>query len=233
MLAMGVLLAVIERQTSGEGQVIDVAMTEGANYVALPLFKWLQPGGFLQTAQDGSFDPTTSVLHQGAPWSETYQCSDGKWFAVQAIEPHFYRQLVACLGIDESTLPPRADSESWPGVKSQFQSVFLTKTRDEWESIFQGTDACGAPVLTATEAARHPHNVARGSFAPTPEHPGHFEPVPAPRLSRTPGYAPRPRPKIGADTSAVLRESGFSRRDVDKLLAAGLAVDTSSPTSKL
>lgn len=230
MLAMGVLLAVIERQRSNLGQVIDVAMMDGASYVALPLFKWLQPGGILPTTDDGRLDVTQSILHQAAPWGDTYECKCGGWFAVQALEPQFYREMLHCLGLrdDDPSLPARSDTDAWPELRSRFADIFRTKTRDEWEVVFRGTDACGAPVLSTVEAAKHPHAVARGSFAPTPGMPGLFEPVPAPWLGRTPGYLPRPRPTPGGNTAQVLAENGFSDAEIGALLRNGDAVDTST-----
>ena len=111
---------------------------------------------------------------------------------MQALEPQFYRALLRCLGLPEdgAGLPERSDVDEWPALASRFRDIFLTKTRDEWEAVFRGTDACGAPVLSASEAARHPHAVARGSFAPTPGLRDHYEPAPAPQLSREkPQYA--------------------------------------------
>jgi alpha-methylacyl-CoA racemase len=144
MLAMGVLLAVIEGHTSGKGQVIDVAMTDGAAYVALPLYKWLQPGGLLPTDDDGRLDPTQSVLHSAAPWGDVYTCKCGGWFSVQALEPQFYVALLRCLGLPEDGegLPARSDVDEWPVLASRFREIFLTKTRDEWEAIFRGACCC-------------------------------------------------------------------------------------------
>lgn len=136
------------------------------------------------------------------------------------------------LSVEEDKLPDRSDVDAWPWMKARLQSIFITKTRDEWAEIFKGTDACGAPVLSAIEAARHPHNVARGSFAPTPEHPGLYEPAPAPQLSRTPGHRPRPKPTPAADTVAVLSEYGFSQAEIEALLRSKTAV-SAAVTAKL
>lgn len=148
----------------------------------------------------------------------------------QALEPQFYRKLLECLDLADvaDTLPERSDVDAWPWMKARFQSIFITKTRDEWETIFKGTDACGAPVLSAIEAAQHPHNVARGAFAPTPEHPGLFEPTPAPQLERTPGHRPRPKPIPAGNTVQILSESGFSSAEISELLSSKAAVDTGS-----
>jgi alpha-methylacyl-CoA racemase len=233
MLAMGVLLAIIEREKSGNGQVIDVAMTDGANYVALPLFKWMQPGGIIPQREDGHLNANLSTLHQGPHWSNTYTCKCGGWVSVQSMEPQFYKILIDTLGLDKKKLPHQYDSTSWPWMKKRFEGIFMAKTRDEWEDIFKGKDACVAPVLSAIEAAKHPHNVARGSFAPTPEHPGLFEPSPAPQLSRTPGHRPRMKPKPGFHTVAVLDELGLSSAQVARLMRDGHVIDTSASAAKL
>ena len=152
---------------------------------------------------------------------------------MQSMEPQFYKILIDTLGLEKKKLPHQYDPSSWPWMKKRFEGIFLTKTRDEWEDIFKGKDACVAPVLSAIEAAKHPHNVARGSFAPTPEHPGLFEPSPAPQLSRTPGHRPRRKPKPGFHTLAVLDELGLSAAHVGRLLKDGLVIDTSKSAAKL
>ena len=231
MLAMGVLLAVIERQSSGRGQVIDAAMVDGANYVALPLFKWMQ-SGFVPVAADGHVDAEKFVLGQAPHFVEAYLCKEDpakpgtkQYMSVQAIEPQFYAALLDGLGLgDAEGLPDQNDRSGWPWMKTRLASIFLTKTRDEWAEIFYATDACTVPILNAQEAALHPHNVARGSFSPTPGLEGAHEPNPAPKLSRTPGLTPRPNPKPGLDTQQVLEEFGFDAKEVAKLLESGAAV---------
>jgi alpha-methylacyl-CoA racemase len=233
MLAMGVLLAVIERSTSNQGQVIDAAMVDGANYVALPLHKWMQ-SGFVPVGEDGHVDAPNFVLGMAPHYVEAYECKEDpakpgtkQYMSVQAIEPAFYAALLDGLGLgDAEGLPGQNDKSGWPWMKERFAGIFMTKTRDEWAEIFYGTDACCVPVLNATEAALHPHNVARGSFSPTPGGPdGAYEPNPAPKLSRTPGLLPRPNPLPGAHTSAVLSEFGFGAEEIGKLLKEGAAVE--------
>lgn len=232
MLAMGVLLALLERSRSGKGQVIDAAMVDGANYVALPLHKWGQAGAFFPIGGDGHLDAARSVLNQAPHWVEAYLCKEDpkkprtrQYMSVQAIEPQFYAALLRGLGLDGAALPAQHEASAWPSMKARFASIFLTKTRDEWADIFYGTDACCVPVLNASEAAAHPHNQARGSFAPTPGSKGLLEPAPAPKLSRTPGHLPRPRPVPGADTRAVLQEYGFEEAEVAELLSRGAAAE--------
>mmetsp|Transcript_80544 Transcript_80544/g.226571 ORF Transcript_80544/g.226571 Transcript_80544/m.226571 type:complete len:408 (-) Transcript_80544:91-1314(-) len=236
MLAMGVLLALLERSRSGKGQVIDAAMVDGANYVALPLFKWAQ-SGFLPVKKDGHMDAASFILVQAPHFCEAYLCKEDpqkpgtrQYMSVQAIEPQFYAALLKGLGLGEAQgSPHQYDKSSWEWMKVRFASIFQTKTRDEWADIFYGTDACAVPVLNAHEAATHPHSVARGSFAPTPGGGGAlFEPAPAPKLSRTPGHAPRPRPTPGADTAKVLAEYGFSPEEVAALIRGGAVAEASA-----
>jgi len=233
MLALGVLLAVIERHKSDLGQVIDVAMIDGANYVALPLFKWMQTG-FIPMKPDGHIDRDKFFLNEAPHYSSLYRCRDGEYVSVQALEPQFYKLLLQGIfpeGIPQG-LPRQSDVSSWPWMKARFATIFATKTRDEWAKIFYGVDACVVPVLTPKEAARYPHNVARKNFAPTPGSDGLFEPVPAPRLGRTPGSLPRPNPVPGSHTREILLEYGLSQKSVEELLTSGAAV-IEGPKAKL
>eukprot|EP00933_Yihiella_yeosuensis_P005643 TRINITY_DN1101_c0_g2_i1.p1 TRINITY_DN1101_c0_g2~~TRINITY_DN1101_c0_g2_i1.p1 ORF type:complete len:421 (+),score=80.14 TRINITY_DN1101_c0_g2_i1:55-1263(+) len=240
MLAMGVLLALLERQKSGKGQVIDAAMVDGANYVALPLLKWAQ-GGLVPVGRDGHIKASENLFCQATHYGDVYLCKEDpakpgtkQYMSVQAIEPHFYKLLLKGLGLDkEKDLPKQNDKSAWPQMKERFASIFLTKTRDEWAEIFKGSDACCVPVLNAQEAAVHPHNKARGSYAPTPGSKGLFEPAPAPKLSRTPGHLPRPGPTPGANTRQVLLESGFSGSEVDSLLKTQAIAEAKEHSSKL
>ncbi|CAE7033709.1 Amacr [Symbiodinium natans] len=239
MLAMGVLLALLERSKSGCGQVIDAAMIDGANYTALPLFKWMQ-SGFVPVGTDGHVVASDFILCQAPHWSDIYLCKEDpakkgsrQYVSVQAIEPQFYKVLLEGLGLAGEELPAQWDKEAWPEMKSRFAAIFQTKTRDEWARVFAGTDACCVPVLNATEAAAHPHSRRRRSFEPTPGSPGAYEPAPAPKLSRTPGSVPRPRPVPGANTREVLLDNGFSREEVDNLMKEGVVAESRKEPSKL
>jgi len=231
-LAMGVLLALLERHRSGQGQVIDAAMIDGANYTALPLFKWAQTG-FVPVGSDGHVKSSDFILCQAPHWSDIYLCKPDpakpgtrQYMSVQAIEPQFYAELLKGLGLSgDKDLPAQFDRSAWQRMKQRFADIFLTKTRDEWAEAFRGKDACCVPVLNASEAAVHPHNVKRGSFAPTPGSKGLFEPAPAPKLSRTPGFQPRPGPAPGGHTRQVLAELGFSSEEVAGLFEQAVAAD--------
>eukprot|EP00435_Cladocopium_sp_Y103_P028880 s380_g7.t1 len=171
ILAMGVLLALLERQRSGQGQVIDAAMLDGANYTALPLFKWAQGGKFLPVSKDGHLAASDFVLCQAPPWSDVYLCKEDpakpgtrQYMTVQAIEPQFYAELLKGLGLQDAALPAQYDRKAWPEMKLQFARIFEQKTRNEWAEVFKGTDACCVPVLNPAEAAAHEHNRLRGSY---------------------------------------------------------------------
>jgi len=160
-----------------------------------------------------------NVLDTGAPWYDTYRTKDGRWLAVGAIEKRFYEAFVQRLGLNMSELPRQHDRSGWPELRRRFAETIAGKTRDEWEGIFEGSDACVAPVLSLGEVAQHPHNAARGTFV---ERDGVLQPAPAPRFSRTVpemGAAPRP---AGADTDAVLADFGFSQAEIGGLRDAGV-----------
>jgi alpha-methylacyl-CoA racemase len=212
LCAMGILLALIERNRSGEGQVVDAAMLDGATSLSVFFFGLL--GNHLM-----SLDTGTNMLDGGAPYYQVYETSDGKFIAVGAIERKFYAQLLEGLGIDPSSLPEQNDFEKWPEMVSRFAEVFRTRTRDEWAVIFEGKDACVAPVLGLDEAEEHPHNRARNLLIKMD---GMIQPAPAPRLSRTPGQASRPAGPRGAETRNVLSELGYSDGEVEKLFAEGI-----------
>jgi alpha-methylacyl-CoA racemase len=214
MLLAGVLAALLEAGRSGKGQVIDAAMTDGS-VALLSIF-------FGMRAMFPDFRDETGVemLAGGAPYYGTYRTSDGKYVAVGAIEPQFLALLVEKLGLDPKWLRqgfPRSRTGS-PEFEAAIAAAFQSRTRDEWAAIFEGTDACVAPVLSLAEAAKHPHNVARGTFIDVD---GVEQNAPAPRFSRTSAGPVRPPRPAGADTAAVLEESGFTLAEVERLRAAG------------
>jgi alpha-methylacyl-CoA racemase len=198
-LAMGLLAALLERQRSGRGQVVDAAMIDGA--AVLMTMIW----GLYQT---GSFDlkPGTNLLDSGAHFYEVYETSDGKYISLGSIEPQFYAELLELLGLEPQSLPAQMDASHWPELKRRFEALFRTRTRDQWCRILEGTDVCFAPVLTLPEAAAHPHARARGAFVAVD---GKEQPAPAPRFSRTPLAAPTAPARVGQHTDAALRDWGF------------------------
>jgi alpha-methylacyl-CoA racemase len=160
-----------------------------------------------------------NVLDSGAPWYDTYETSDGKHFAVGAIEPKFYAELLHHLGLGGEALPPQLDRDGWPVLREKFAQAFAGKTRAQWESVFAGSDACAAPVLSFTEAAAHPHAKARGAHATVD---GIVQPAPAPRFSRTPGEIRGGPPQRGGHGGDALRDWGFDDAAIARLRALGV-----------
>jgi alpha-methylacyl-CoA racemase len=214
MLLAGVLAALFEAGRSGRGQVVDAAMTDGT-VALLGLF-------FAQRAAFRDFQDATGgeMLAGAAPYYGTYATRDGKFLAIGALEPQFYAVLIEKLGLDPEYLAAGfpASRTGNDELRAAIAAAVATRTRDEWAAVFEGTDACVAPVLSLAEAARHPHNVARGTFVTVD---GIEQHAPAPRFSRTaaaPVQGPRP---AGADTIAVLQAAGFSDERIAGLRAAG------------
>ena len=211
LLAFGVLAALVDARQSGQGQVVDAAMTDGSISLATMMFALRQLGTW-------SEERGTNMLDTGAPFYEVYETADGQYFAVGAIEPKFYAALLKGLGLDGEDLPAQSDRDRWPEVKERFAATFRTKTRDEWAAVFDGTDACASPVLSPWEAHEHPHNQARGTFV---EVDGLVQPGPAPRFSRTPSEISRPPSPAGADTEEGLAAWGVDTGRIAALREAG------------
>ena len=212
MLAFGVACALFEAQRSGNGQVVDAAMIDGASLLATMFFG-------MQAAGQWSDTRGANVLDSGAPWYDTYATKDGRFVAIGAIEPKFFAELVARLGLAADALPPQDDRAQWPAMRETLAAAFRTRTRDEWCAIFDGADACFAPVLTFREAAAHPHAVARRAHVTIGDV---TQPAPAPRFSRTAGAARSGAPERGAHGRDALRDWGFSADDIERLRALGL-----------
>jgi len=212
LLAFGMVCALLESARSGEGQVVDAAMVDGAASLMTMIHAFHNFG--IWNEERGS-----NMLDSGAPFYEVYETKDGKFFAVGGIEAKFYAELLEGLGLTgDPELPHQMDRLQWPAMKERFASVFLTKTRDEWSAIFDGTDACATPVLSPWEAHEHPHNIARSTFV---EVAGVVQPAPAPRFSRTPSAISRPPSPPGADTVTGLLEWGVSESQIAKLQESG------------
>jgi alpha-methylacyl-CoA racemase len=157
-------------------------------------------------------------LDGSAPWYAAYETADGKYVCIGAIEERFYRELLSLLQLDGEDLPDRRDRSRWPELRARFAEVFRTKTRDEWTRVMEGSDACFAPVLSLSEAPKHPHNKMRGTFV---EVDGVVQPAAAPRFSRTPGRIQQGPPLSGDDAGEALLEWGFSSGEIDALRMAG------------
>lgn len=195
-LILGIVSALYEREKSGTGQVIDAAIVDGTSVLAQMIWS-------LRGSGQWSDSRATNLLDGSTPFYDTYRCSDGKFVAVGALEPQFYRALLDGLGVDPSTLSDQMDQNGWPDLRKRFTEVFATRTRDEWAQTFESTDACVAPVLSPAEAALHPHLVHRGTLV---EADGIVQSAPAPRFSRSVTTQPAGAPSPGADTAAVTRD---------------------------
>jgi len=217
LLAFGVLAALLESRQSGRGQIVDAAMVDGSTAL-LAMFYGMRARGMFQDATGMNF------LAGAAPYYDTYKTKDHKYVAIGALEPQFFAQLLDKLGLDWQRYKrvgfPVVDpgTREWAELRSAITSAVASRTRDEWCRIMEGTDACFAPVLTVEEAARHPHNVARGSFVSVN---GVEQNAPAPRFSRTPATTPDAPRRAGEDTDAVLTEAGFTRQQIEDLRTAG------------
>lgn len=211
LLAFGILAALRETERSGRGQVIDAAMTDGGALLSAMLY------GF-KSAGQWSNRRGANLLDGGAHFYDTYACADGRHVAVGAIEPQFYALLRERCGIaDDPAFDAQMDPARWPELKQRLAAIFRTRTRDAWCALFEGTDACVAPVLDWDEAPAHPHNVTRGTFT---EVDGVVQPAPAPRFSRSVPDPLTARATGAADAAAVLRRWGLEERAIGPLGAA-------------
>jgi alpha-methylacyl-CoA racemase len=213
LLAFGVACGLLEARGSGKGQVVDAAMVEGASLLAAMFH------GFLKAGQ-WSEERGANVLDTGAPWYDVYETADGKHVAIGAIEEKFYGELLSRLKLDPASLPAQHDRARWPELKGIFSRAFKSRTRDEWCAVFEGSDACFAPVLSWSEARRHPHNASRGAYVEVAEV---MQPAPAPRFSRTAPRVRRAPPERGQGGAQALADWGFTATDIDRLKSRGLA----------
>ena len=213
LLAYGVACALVERASSGAGQVVDAAMVDGAA-VLMTMFHAFRAIGLWQD-QRGS-----NLLDGGAWFYDTYETKDGKYISVGSLEPQFFDELIDKSGVTASdgSVPFQYDRATWPEMRERATELFKTKTRDEWCRIMDATDVCFAPVLSMSEAPEHPHNVHRNTFF---ESEGVVQPSPAPRFSRTPGAVQRPPAHPGQHTDEVLAEWGIDADRVAKLRESG------------
>ncbi|WP_031065864.1 CaiB/BaiF CoA transferase family protein [Streptomyces sp. NRRL WC-3742] len=219
LLVNGVLSALYERLSSGQGQVVDAAIVDGVSGML---------GMLVGMTGDGQWHEArgANLLDGGAPFYDVYACADGGHVAVGALEERFYRALLEGLGLAGEPLPDRADEANWPELRRRFAERFATATREDWTARFEGTEACVTPVLGLAEAARHPHAVARRGFLSTA---GLHQPAPAPRFGRSEAPEPAAAPAPGEHTRAILAECGLSADGVEELLSAGAARSSAGP----
>jgi alpha-methylacyl-CoA racemase len=210
-LAFGLLAGVLHARESGQGQVIDCAMSDGAASL-MGMFYGLRAMG---QWQDGR---RSNLLDGGAHFYDTYRCRDGKWISIGAIEPQFYALLLDKTGLDDPAFGAQMDRSSWPALGNKLAEVFAAKTQAEWCDIMGGTDICFAPVLGMGDAPNHPHHIARGTFF---ELDGVIQPAPAPRFLSTPGEVQRPPAASGYHNREALLDWSFSTQEIDILTAVG------------
>jgi alpha-methylacyl-CoA racemase len=206
-LAFGLVSALVERQQSGLGQVVDAAMVEGAASL-MSVFYGRNAAG-LWSEKRGE-----NILDGGAPYYCVYETLDGRYVSIAAIEGKFFEELAKRIGLPNSFVAGQNDRSLWPEMRQKLKAIFLAKTRDEWCALLEGTDACFAPVLSMDEAPRHKHNVSRNVFV---EVGGYLQAAPTPRFSRTTNSVPSPVPGIGAHTDELLEEIGYSAEDIAAL----------------
>ena len=212
-LAFGMVCALLERATSGKGQVVDAAMTDGT--AALTALFWsLRAAGLWSDARGRNF------LDGGAPFYDTYATSDGRFVAVAPLEPKFFAELARRIGLEPHFARSQYDRTLWPALRARLTGIFADKTRDEWRALLEGTDACVTGVLTFAEAPLHPQNAARAVYTTLN---GQTQPAPAPRFGRSVPDTPRAPAAAGADTRAVLAEAGFAEAEIAALLRGGAA----------
>jgi alpha-methylacyl-CoA racemase len=207
LLAFGVMAALYSARESGDGQVVDAAMVEGAALLTTMFYGLRAEGSWLDARG-------TNFLDTGAPFYEVYECADGEMIAVGALEAQFYRELLRVLEIDENELPDQMDRAYWPTTKTRFAARFAEKSRDEWLEAVGDADACLAPVLSMDGASRHPHALERASFVDVA---GISQPAPAPRFSVTPSDTPNPPRRTGDGGRSALLEWGVPLTEIDRL----------------
>lgn len=211
-LALGIVAAILEAQRSGQGQVVDAAMIDGA--ASLMTAAYGMYGAGVTDDERGS-----NILDSGAHFYEVYETSDEKYISLAPIEPKFYLEMLQRIGLTIDELPQHSNrQEQWPQLKAQLADVIKGKTRDEWCEILQCSDACFAPVLNMNEAWQHPHNQARATFVDVN---GVVQPNAAPRFSRTPAEIKGPPPEAGEHTEAALADWGLSETEINRLCDAG------------
>jgi alpha-methylacyl-CoA racemase len=210
VLAVGLLAALLAARQNGQGQVVDAAISDGAALLTSLLLGLQRQGIWVDRRQ-------SNLLDGGAHWYDCYECADGEYISIGALEPRFYRQLLDRCGLgDDPEFAPQFDRARWPGQKEKMAKLFKGRKRAEWCEILEGTDACFAPVLSLADAPLHPHNQARSTFVEVDDV---VQPAPAPRFGRTPGAISGKPPANGEHTLAVLAAAGFSEQEISRLQA--------------
>jgi alpha-methylacyl-CoA racemase len=211
VLAFGLVCALLEAQKSGEGQVVDTAMVDGAAILMSMFFTMKNAGVWTDERGD-------NMLDGGAHFYGTYETSDGKYISIGSIEPQFYALLLEKAGLDKEEFAPQMDRKQWPALTAKVTAAFKGKTRNEWCEIMEGSDVCFAPILSLGEVADHPHNKARNAYIEIDDV---LQPAPAPRFSRTEVGVSHGSRIAGEDTLSVLGGAGFTDSEIESLVASG------------
>lgn len=219
MMLVGVLAALHSRQQSNQGQVIDVAMTDGVAMLLAPFYSMLAQGKWQDKRQ-------ANFLDGGAHFYGAYQCADGLYISIGSIEPQFYRTLLEKCGIDVPEFQDQLNEQAWPALREHMTKLFRSRTRDQWSELLEGTDVCFAPVLDLHEAPKHAHNVARQTYV---EYRGTMQPAPAPRFDRTPSSMQTSVPLVGENSAALLARAGISQEEIAQLITTGVVYAQDSP----
>ena len=213
LLAFGVVCALLERASSGRGQVVDAAMVDGTAALMTMIFTMQDLGAW--KAERGN-----NILDTGAHFYDSFETADGKYVSIGSIEPQFYAELLEKTGLSHEDLPAQMDRDQWPAMKVKLAEVFRSRSRDEWCALMEGSDVCFAPVLSLPEVPEHPHIRARNTFV---EVAGVRQPAPAPRFDRTPPEISRPPAHAGQHTNEALSDWGFGEEEISKLRETGAA----------
>lgn len=208
LLALGMVAALLNASKTGQGQVVDAAITDGSALLNTLIMSFHQAG--LWSNQRGE-----NILDSASPWYDTYQCSDGHYITVGSLEPKFYQLLLETCGLqDDPDFSQQYDKSSWPQAKAKLKTLFQSKTRDAWCALMEGTDICFAPVLNIDEAALHPHNQARNTYIKIDDV---LQPAPAPKFSNTPSSTSSVPPSPGANSVQILSALGYSTEAINKI----------------
>jgi alpha-methylacyl-CoA racemase len=213
VLAVGLLAGIINAKTTGKGQVIDAAITDGSALMTSLLYSFHQAGSWSKERGD-------NIIDSASPWYDTYECADGHYITVGALEPQFYHLLLEKCGLtDAPDFARQFNKSDWPQAKAKIATLFKSRTRAEWCGLMEGTDVCFAPVLDFDEAAAHPHNRERETFV---ELNGVVQPAPAPRFSATPSTITSAPPQEGEHTEVILKSAGYNDDHIDMLRTRGV-----------
>ena len=210
-LAMGVLAALVERPSSGVGQIIDAAMVDGAASLMTMFYEFKAMGLW-------AGERRSNLLDGGAPFYDVYETEDGGFLSVGPLEPQFFREFLVIVGIEDVDPDSQYDASTWPELRRRIADALASATRDEWSTLFAESDGCVWPVLSMAEAPEHPHNVARGTFVTVD---GTMQPGPAPRFSRTELPTPTGAPVAGQDTDEIVTSLGIAASRLAELRKVG------------